>query len=233
MSALAHVFEQAGIATVGLSLVRGQAVSGRAPRMLHCQFPLGRPLGRPNDPVFQHRVLAAAFALLPRTDAPVLVDFPETIDDEADSPLSCALPPRRDASLPVAVDEAIGLRPAYERQRGRFGVTGVGRVGDADRIAGLVAMFVRIAEGAPWSDIAVEAGLDAKGIAAAGLDVRAYYEEAAVALADHVPAARQAESWFFRVTETGEVMRRAQKAIRAADGPRDAWFRLVPVGQSG
>ena len=96
VSALAHVLERAGLATVGISLVRGQAEDGRAPRMLHCQFPLGRPLGRPGDPAFQHRVLDAAFALLPRTDTPVLVDFPEVIDDQADQPLACTLPARHD-----------------------------------------------------------------------------------------------------------------------------------------
>jgi hypothetical protein len=64
--------------------------------MLHCDFPLGRPLGRPlgwplgrpHDADFQHEVLAAAFGLLERTDVPVLEDFPVTITDEADTPLS-------------------------------------------------------------------------------------------------------------------------------------------------
>ncbi len=68
MGVLAHILEAAGLATVGLSLVRGQAETVRAPRMLHCQFPLGRPLGRPNDPAFQHDVLRRALALLDRTD---------------------------------------------------------------------------------------------------------------------------------------------------------------------
>jgi hypothetical protein len=89
---------------------------------------------------------------------------------------------------------------------------------------------VRIAGGEPWDTVAAAAGLDAKGLGAAGLDVRAYYEEAAVALADHVPEARQAESWFYRTTEAGNALRRAQAAIKAGDGPRDAWFRLVPTG---
>ena len=42
-------------------------------------------LGRPHDADFQHRVLASAFGLLPRTDVPVLEDFPETIVDEPDA----------------------------------------------------------------------------------------------------------------------------------------------------
>ena len=227
MCALAHVFEAAGLATVGISIVRGQAARARPPRMLHCEFPLGRPLGRPNDPAFQHRVLDAAFALLPRADVPVLVDFDETITDEADTPLSCALPPRHDPTLHPAVDEALGLRAAYERQRAMSGITNVVRMGGPDRIADLVGVFVRITGGAPWDTI----GLEPAQLGHAALDLRAYYEEAALALVDHTPAARRAESWFYRSTATGALLREAQAILRAADAPRPAWFPLVPVGQ--
>lgn len=227
MSALAQVFEAAGLATVGISCVRGQAERAKPPRMLHCAFPLGRPLGRPCDAAFQHRVLAAAFALLPRIDVPLLVDFDEIITDEADEPLACTLPPRHDASLHSAVDEALGLRAAYERRRAATGTTNVARLGGPDRIVDLIDTFVRITEGASWDAV----GFDAVQLGQAALDIRAYYEEAALALADHVPAARQAESWFYRVTATGMLLRRAQGIIRAADAPRPAWFLLVPVGQ--
>ena len=65
----------------------------------------------------------------------------------------------------------------------------------------------------------------------AALDIRACYEEAALALVEYVPAARQAESWFYRSTIAGSVLRHAQVIIRAADAPRAAWFALVPTGQ--
>ncbi|MEO8266081.1 MAG: hypothetical protein ABI706_11310 [Ilumatobacteraceae bacterium] len=227
MSALAHVLEAHGIATVGISLIRAQAECAKAPRMLHCEFPLGRPLGRPGDPAFQHRVLAAAFALLPRIDVPVLVDFDETIVDEADQPLACSLPPRHDPSLHPAVDEALGLRAAYERRRAATGRTNVVRLGGAARIPELVSAFLRIVDGEAWDAV----GLAAEQLGQAALDIRAYYEEAAVELAEHVPAARQAESWFYRGTECGALLRNAQQIIRAADAPRPAWFPLVPVGQ--
>ena len=82
MSVLAHVFEQAGLATVGISLVRGQAESAKPPRMLNVDFPLGRPLGKPNDAKFQTSVLMAMFGLLERTDVPILEDFPGSIEDQ-------------------------------------------------------------------------------------------------------------------------------------------------------
>lgn len=227
MSALAHTLEAAGLATIGISLVRGQAERSRPPRMLHCDFPLGRPLGRPGDPTFQHRVLAAAFDLLERSDVPVLVDFGEQIRDEADQPLACPLPLRRDPTLHPAVDEALGLRAAYERQLAATGSTNVVRCGGPDRIAELLGAFVRIAEGTSWNEV----GLEPAQIGHAAQDIRAYYEEAALALADHTPAARQAESWLYRVTEAGRVLRAAQAMMRAAESPRSAWFLLVPVGQ--
>jgi hypothetical protein len=100
-------------------------------------------------------------------------------------------------------------------------------MGGPDRIPDLVASFVAIVDGAAWDGV----GLEPAQLGQAALDIRAYYEEAALALVEHVPAARQAESWFYRSTATGAVLRRAQPIIRSADAPRAAWFPLVPTGQ--
>jgi hypothetical protein len=227
VSALAHVFEQAGLATVGISLVRGQAERARAPRMLHCEFPLGRPLGRPHDADFQHQVLAAAFGLLQRTDVPVLEDFPVTIIDEADAPLSCALPPRHNAALDPALDEYDGLRPAWDRRFAATGHTSVVRFGGPNPLRSVIATLVAIAGGEPWSGT----GITAPQLGQAAADIRAFYEEVALELAGHTPAARQSESWLYRQTEMGLLLRRAQAALKADDAPREAWFRLVPTGQ--
>ena len=227
MSALANVLEAEGLATVGISLVRGQAVSGRAPRMLHCEFPLGRPLGRPGDVSFQHRALAAAFALLTRDDVPVLVDFPERIDDQADAPLACMIPPHHDPLQHPAAAEVLGLRAAYERTFAATGRTNVRRSGGADRIADLVIAFAQIGDGAALDDI----GIEPQALGAAALDIRGYYEEAALSLIDHVPAARQAESWFYRQTLASAALRRAQAVLAAAGVSRGIWFSFVPTGQ--
>src|SRR4051812_43441812 len=137
--------------------------------MLHCDFPLGRPLGRPGDAPFQQRVLAAAFDLLARVDVPVLVDFPEAIGDESDQPLSCTLPPRSNPSLSAGVDEALALRPAYERAGRRQG-RGVGAAApDMDRIVELVELFDGLAAGAPWDST----GLSPAELHGAALEVRA------------------------------------------------------------
>jgi hypothetical protein len=228
VSALAHVFEQAGLATVGISSVRGQAERSRPPRMLHCNFPLGRPLGKPHDADYQHGVIAAAFELLQRTDVPVLVDFPDTITDEADVPLSCPLPPRVDLTLPPALDEFLGLRSAWNRRlAANGGRTGVVRFGGPDELPSAILSLVRVADGEPWD----QCGLTVGDFGRAAADIRAYYEEVALELAGHTPAARQSESWLYRSTEMGLLLRRAQSVLKAAEAPRDTWFRLVPTAQ--
>lgn len=49
---------------------------------------------------------------------------------------------------------------------------------------------------------------------AAGQDIRAYYEEAGLQLAEKVTGSRSLESWFYRTTETGQLVRRTQKVMK-------------------
>jgi hypothetical protein len=124
------------------------------------------------------------------------------------------------------VDEALGLLPAYRRSMERTGRTGVVRGGGAGRVAELVAAFVRVAAGDEWTidGAPIEMG-------AAALDIRAYYEEAALGLSAHVPEARQAESWFYRCTAAGDLLRHVQRQLRSSGAPPASWFALAPTGQ--
>lgn len=70
-----RAIEYAGITTVSISLLREITEKIRPPRALFVPFPLGYSLGEPNNPDLQTRILRAAFALLPRTDVPVLEEF--------------------------------------------------------------------------------------------------------------------------------------------------------------
>lgn len=223
MSALANVFEAAGIATVALGSIRKQIESGAPPRGLFCDFPLGRPLGKPGDPEFQHRVIAAAFGLL-NAGEPTLEIFPESIEDDGEEMLACPLPPRHDPDAHPAIDEARGLRPAYDRgveqSKGRFGA---GRVVAADDIPVAIEAFVRIAEGTPWK----EAGIPGMPMRVSQ-DIRSYYETAAIGMVDHAPAAWASTRWFLDHTETGKVIIAARKAMEAADAPQPMWFYLTP-----
>jgi len=75
VSALSYYLESEGVATTGISLVREHTEQMQPPRSLWVPFPLGRPLGVPNHPAFQHRVIKAAWQLLEAPSGPVLGDF--------------------------------------------------------------------------------------------------------------------------------------------------------------
>ena len=224
MSVLAHVLEAAGIATVVLSSIRSMAEKVAPPRALHCEFPLGRPLGKPNDAEFQSDVLARAFALLDAPSGPVLVDHPEVVESD-ESPAACALPPRYDPTLPACVDEANGLRKAFDRTLARRGVTSVGRVVSADEVPAALAALDAIATGTPWT----EAGLPGGNPVALCHDISAYYEEAALALVDGpAPVGRAVQDWFLDRTEAGATLLAARAAMRDAGVKFPIWFYMAP-----
>ena len=243
VSTLARALEAAGIATVSLLSNRKQAEGIGPPRGLYCEFPLGRPLGKPLDPAYQRRVLDAAFALLDApsspsvpssppgsaaADEPLIVDFPDVIEDESDQPLACPIPPRLDPNEAPAIAEARALRPAYERGLARTGAPQVGRVVDADEIPEAIRPFVAVVEGAPWNAVEYAGG----PIGELLLDIRAYYETAALGLSDHVPAARASESWYHRKTRMGDLLRRYFETVKQADPPFPALFYLIPLSQT-
>lgn len=224
MSVLAHVFESAGIATVVLASMRPVVEKMRPPRSLYCEFPLGRPLGIPGDAAFQHRVLADAFALLdtPPAQVPVIADFAEVIESD-EQPIACTLPARFDPALPACVDEARGLRNAYERSVAKRGRTDVGRVIGPDEVPGALGALHRISSGDDWTAVP----LPGKNTIAVMHDIRAYYDEAALELVG-TAGARSLEAWFFEATEAGKTALAARQAIKDAGGPFPVWFYMAP-----
>ena len=226
MSTLAHVYEAAGLATVTLGSVRKQIENAAPPRGLFCDFPLGRPLGKPNEPEFQHRVLAHAFSLLEATE-PVLEEFPEAIKEDTSEVLACPLPPRSNEEMHPALDEIRGLRPAYDRAVKQFGDrTGAGRTVSADDIEKALSAFIRIAEGTPWGEAELP-GMPPR----VAQDIRAFYEMAALGLSDHVPSAWSGARWFYDNTEGGKVILAARTAMKEAGEKQFVWFYLTPADQ--
>ena len=81
------MIEARGVATVVIGLVRPHMEASKPPRGLWVPFPLGRPLGEPEDKIFQHQVLGAALALLERDAGPVILeDFPGDAPSMRDQP---------------------------------------------------------------------------------------------------------------------------------------------------
>ena len=196
------------------------------PRALHVEFPLGLPLGRPGDADVQHRVLDAAFALLEEPAGPVLADFPEAIRSEDTEPLQCSVPPRYDPDLHPAVDEAQGLRPAYDRAVARNGRTTVGSHVAVDDIPAVIGKFARIADGEPWDGVGL-----GELMGRVGQDIRTYYEELACELAEGPGGPWAVERWFYEQTETGKVLLEARRRMREAGAPQLAWFLLSPASR--
>jgi len=221
VSTLAHVLEANGLATVALGSVRGQLESTAPPRGLFCDFPLGRPLGKPDDADFQHRVLAHAFAMLKRTE-PGIEGFPEVISDESEV-LSCPMPPRAESDEHPAVVEARALRPAYERTIARYGERlGAFRLMGPDEVPAAIATFAAVAGGAPWRDAGIP-GIPARVVQ----DIRGYYEAAAVSLADHTPSAFEATRWFQHETEAGQAILGAKREMEAQGAKPGLWQYLT------
>lgn len=60
------IVERAGIATVSITLLPEITRRVAPPRAFFADFPLGYPLGAPNDPELQTRIIMAALDLLPQ-----------------------------------------------------------------------------------------------------------------------------------------------------------------------
>lgn len=212
------------MATVTLGSIREQLYNTSPPRGLFCDFPLGRPLGKPNDAEFQHAVLQHAFGLLTHSE-PVLEDYPMRIIDDQAGTLVCALPPRFDPDVHPAIDEARAIRNAYDRAIAKHGNrAGAARVIDADGVADALAAFIRVAEGTPWKEAGIP-GIPAR----VAQDIRGYYEVAALELAEHTPAAWQGYRWYRDETEAGKVIGSAQLAMKAAGVKEGLWRFLMPL----
>jgi len=85
---LSHYLEDEGIATTQISLIKEHSLTIRPPRALWVSFPLGRPLGNPNDPPFQRDVVKQALNLLNEPHGPVLTDYPrDAVDDQSEPAL--------------------------------------------------------------------------------------------------------------------------------------------------
>jgi hypothetical protein len=221
---LAHIFESAGLATVVLASMRPVAEKMHPPRALYCEFPLGRPLGRPGDAVFQRDVLVRGLSLLERPSGPVLEDHP-TIIEADETPLSCALPPRFDPDEHPAVEEAKGLRKAYDRAAERRGISSVGRVLGPDDVPAALLEFDRIAKGDDW----LEVDLPGSDTISSVHDIRTYYEEAALELVDGpVPDGRAAEAWFYETTQAGKTIMAARQSMKDAGVPNPFWYYMAP-----
>ena len=72
VSLIAAAIERENIPTICLSLLREVTNIIRPPRSLFVPYPMGSPLGEPNNPALQIMIIKAGLNLLNRTDVPVI-----------------------------------------------------------------------------------------------------------------------------------------------------------------
>ena len=135
MGALGHYLETEGIPTAGFSLIRLHTEKIRPPRALWVPFELGRPLGVPNDPAFQTRLLRALLGLFDANSGPVLVDYPEDAPGTGPTDMTgmaCAIrfdrPEAQETLKAALLREIREMQPWFDlaferRQRTTFGAS--------------------------------------------------------------------------------------------------------------
>ena len=117
---LARVFEEHGLVTTSISLVREHTEKVKPPRALFVPFPFGHPLGEANDSELQTRVMRAALALLDRDAGPVLDEYPEDIYAEQDINLvQASIVAHADIDEAV-MDHAVDMDPGFLVLFGEF-----------------------------------------------------------------------------------------------------------------
>lgn len=242
MCALARYLEEEGIPTVAIAAIREHAEKIKPPRALFVPFELGRPLGAPDDPAFQHRVLRAALGLFETTGGPILGDYPEDAPESAsgDAAWVCPipLPPAPEHPDSTGFGRALraemrALAPFYDKSRRRRGRTTVGISGQSPEAA---AEIVLNALGDPLAPLGSGPGLPpAQAIKLAVEDLRAWYHEAALAKPGDRPSSLRLNDWFFGETVAGQVVLALRARCKAASDPAIrnlGTLLLVPRSQS-
>lgn len=229
--------------TTQISLIREHTKVIRPPRALWVPFEFGRPLGAPNDAIFQTKVLLAALKLLEASSGPVLEDFPEDAPVSGDINTVWACPvnlsiEKANLSNTEQLREAfkmemIQLRSWYDlavKKRGRttVGVSGL----NLDVIGDFVSAFLGggMPEN-PRKDLPL--GLVLK---LAVDDLKAYYFEAITAQPGHAsPGSNRLAEWFWGETVGAEVLRAVKQSCTKSNDPMlqtVAMRLLIPMAQA-
>ncbi|MFO1159753.1 MAG: hypothetical protein U1E60_13010 [Reyranellaceae bacterium] len=180
----------------------------RPPRALWVTFELGRPLGIPDDPPFQRRVVKAALDLLARTDGPLIGDYPEDVPEVIDfSGWACPinLAPSATDSLVAEIDRMVSW---YDRSVAKLGRTTVGVSGLDMPAAG--ALVTQALEGDLPAAQALKEATD---------DLRAYYLEAAAAFPDP-GSPKSRKEWLWSETKLGQALLALQPKLAASADPQ-------------
>jgi AraC-like DNA-binding protein len=222
---LARVFEEAGLTTLTIAMVREHAEKVKAPRVLFVPFPFGYALGKPNDPQLQHRVIGAAIDLLQREQGPVLEDFPEEEAPEALVQASGVQQMAAEAQRDPA-DEVTTLRAFYERWlEDHGGRTTVGLCGIPQRRWRGVVRFLESysrGEDADMRERPAHVPVP-QFIRYCVDDLKAFYYEARMAQRANASES-ELHRWFWGETAMAQLIRAVAQRMNASDDPALKYF---------
>ena len=207
MSGLAHYFEDEGLSTVVVALVREHVVKMSPPRALWVPFELGRPFATPNNVELQQRVLKAALSLLDEPGSEILLkDYGEEAS-HLDGDLYWTFPGELDTSSVIA--EANSVLPIWHKARARINKTTFGISGLSSEAA--VEFIHRYHSTDPMPN--------PKGMALVSRarfaidDIKVFYFEAALANGGR-PSSYQLNQWFWKQTLAGRMILEFQESTR-------------------
>jgi len=228
VGALAHYLEREGIPTTQISLIREHTETIRPPRALWVPFELGRPLGAPESPALQRRVLLAAIELLDAPEGPLLVDFPEEVLEDAaggdkglegwSCPVGFASEVRQETDLERLQSafkrEVAELRPWYDLSLEKRDRTVVVEFGpeSASELLGCFAVGEKPV--IPKAELSLSTALRL-----AAQDIKAFYFEAATARPGSAsPSSGEFSRWFWQETAAGRILKAVkEKCLKEAD----------------
>jgi len=241
VGALAHYFEDEGIPTTQISLIRNHTERLHPPRALWVPFELGRPFGEPSDPEFQRRVVREVLSLLDAPSGPLLVDFADEApgsglsDDEQNAEgWACPLPlPAREP----AADLATAFRREFDAMLNWYSISlesrGRTTVGVSGRKPDELVDFISAFAGPTTPE--VSSGPVALAFKHATEDLKAIYGEAALAKpAAKKPNGTEIARWFWQDTHAGALIRELQTRLLKHEDPQlrmVAAAILVPIAQ--
>lgn len=245
MCALSHYIERGSngrVATTGVSLIREHAEGMKPPRSLFVPFPLGRPLGSPDQPDFQRDVLQTALQLLETATETALDDYPHDAPTSGDDPWACAValaPPEpaneSEALRDQLVEEIRQLAPWHAESIRRRGRTTVGVSGASlEQIEQLATLLADFATGEEPADGEIDWNHPMPvRLKFASDDLRAFYHESATAQPGaKYPTDADLNDWLFNQTLLGTVLRQIVGLMRASEDRRVSGMviGMIPAG---
>ena len=245
MCALSHYIERGSegrVASTGVALIREHAEGMKPSRSLFVPFPLGRPLGSPDQPDFQRDVLHTALKMLETATETTLEDYPHDAPTTGDDPWACAVAVAKpepanesEALRDQLVEEIRQLAPWHAESRKNRGRTTVGVSGATlEQIEDLATLLADFATGEEPSDGEIDWSHPFPvRLKFASDDLRAFYHEAVTAQPGaSYPTDADLNNWLFNQTLLGTVLRQIVGRMRASDDRRVSGMviGMIPAG---